>query len=109
MSSEFAMKAVGLTPNKKKPCIFNDIDKESPELQYYMKLSCQLGIMGLNYYGDPDKSFNPNYIVTRDQFVTILSRIIFRDEFNIKHGELTIYDQAKNFVVHSINNISSAL
>ena len=65
--------------------------------------------MGLDYYGDPDKIFNPNYIVTRDQFVTILSRTLFRNEYNIKHGELTLYDQAKNFVIHSLSNISKAL
>lgn len=65
--------------------------------------------MGLDYYGDPDTVFNPNYVVTRDQFVTILSRILFRDEYNIQHGELTIYDRAKNFVIHSLSNISQAL
>jgi hypothetical protein len=65
--------------------------------------------MGLDYYGDPDVIFNPNYVVTRDQFVTILSRILFRNEYNIKHGELTFYDKASNFVSHSLSNISKAL
>jgi hypothetical protein len=109
MASEFAIKVIGLTPDESKTCEFSDIDKESPELQYYMRLSCKLGIMGLDYYGDPDIVFNPNYVVTRDQFVTILSRILFRDEYNIQEGELTIYDKAKNFVTHSLSNISIAL
>ena len=109
MASEFAIKVVGLTPDESRKCNFSDIDKEIPELQYYMRLSCKLWIMGLDYYGDPDVIFNPNYVVTRDQFVTILSRILFRNEYNIKHGELTIYDRAKNFVVHSLSNISKAL
>lgn len=109
MASEFAIKVVWLTPDESRTCEFTDIDKEIPELQYYMRLACKLGIMGLDYYGEPDILFNPNYIVTRDQFVTILSRILFRNEYNIKHGELTIYDKAKNFVSHSLSNISQAL
>lgn len=109
MASEFAIKVVGLTPDESRKCNFNDIEKEIPELQYYMRLSCKLGIMGLDYYGEPDVVFNPNYIVTRDQFVTILSRILFRNEYNIKHGELTLYDKASNFISHSLSNISKAL
>ena len=109
MMSEFAIKVVRRTPDESRECNFKDINKEIPELQQYIRLSCQLGIMGLDYYGDPDIIFNPNYIVTRDQFVTILSRILFRNEYNIQHGELTIYDKAKNFVSHSLSNIGKAL
>ena len=65
--------------------------------------------MGLDYYGDPDTVFNPNYVVTRDQLVTILSRILFRNEYNIQHGELTFFDRARNFVIHSLTNIGQAL
>lgn len=109
MASEFAIKVIGLVPDETRKCDFKDIENETPELQYYMRLSCKLWIMGLDYYGDPDTIFNPNYVVTRDQFVTILSRLLFRDEYNIKQWELTIYDKAKNFVSHSLSNISKAL
>lgn len=102
MASEFALNAVGLIPDENKPCKFSDIRKETPELQYYIQLSCKLGIMGLDYYGDPDTVFNPNYVVTRDQLATILSRILFRNENNIKHDELTLQDKAKNFLNHSL-------
>lgn len=109
MASEFALNTVGLIPDENKPCKFSDIRKETPELQYYIQLSCKLGIMGLDYYGDPDTVFNPNYVVTRDQLATILSRILFRNENNIKHDELTLQDKAKNFLNHSLWNISKAL
>jgi hypothetical protein len=65
--------------------------------------------MGLDYYGDPDTIFNPNYIVTRDQFVTILSRIIFKDEYNLEYEELSFLDKTKNFAIHTLNNITKAL
>ena len=42
MASEFAIKAVGLTPDESRECNFTDIDKELPELQYYMRLACKL-------------------------------------------------------------------
>lgn len=109
MASEFAIKVVGRTPDESKLCVFADIDKETSELQYYIILSCQLGIMGVDYYGNPEDTFNPNYFVTRDQFVTILSRMIFGDEYNIRHNELTFYDRVKNFIKHSLENIGKAL
>jgi len=109
MTSEFAIKVMWLTPDESRTCEFNDIKNEIPELQYYIKLSCKLGIMGLDYYGDPDTIFNPNYIVTRDQFVTILSRIIFKDEYNLEYEELSFLDKTKNFAIHTLNNITKAL
>lgn len=65
--------------------------------------------MGLDYYGNPDIIFNPNYVVTRDQFVTILSRILFRGQFNLEPEEFSFFDKARNLAVHTINNITKAL
>jgi hypothetical protein len=76
MISEFATKVLRLKPDTTRKCEFEDIKNESKDLQYYMVLSCQLGIMGLDYYGSPDVVFNPNYVVRRDQFVTMLSRAL---------------------------------
>ena len=109
MTSIFAMKIFGRTPDERIKCIFKDSSKEDSELQNYIQLSCKLWIMGVDYYGNPDTTFNPNYIVTRDQFVTILSRILFGNTYNIKPGELTFYDKSKNFVSHCLSNISTAL
>lgn len=109
MISEFALKVVWLIPDETRICTFTDISKEDPELQYYMKLSCQLWIMGLDYYGNPDTVFNPNYFVTRDQFVTILSRTLFRGKYNLFPTEYSFFNKAKNFAVHTLNNISNAL
>lgn len=109
MMSEFAIKVLKIKPDESKKCEFSDIKNEIPELQYYMRLSCKLWIMGLDYYGNPDKVFNPNYFVTRDQLVTILSRALFRETFNIKHEEYTFFDRVRNFAIHTITNISTAL
>ena len=76
MISNFAISLGGLTPNTGKNCTFNDINNQSSELRFYIKLSCQLGLMGLNANGTPDQEFNPEDIVTRAQFGTILSRVL---------------------------------
>ena len=109
MVSVFAMKVFGRVPDENKPCVFTDIKKEPEELQQYIQLSCKLGIMGLDYYGNSEVVFKPNYFVTRDQFVTMLSRIFFENKYNIKHGELRFSDRVRNFFKHSLANISKAL
>ncbi|HBB04145.1 TPA: hypothetical protein DCZ39_04610 [Patescibacteria group bacterium] len=41
-------------------------------MRFYIKLACQLGIMGIN-----SSLFNPNGIVTRAEFGTVLSRSLY--------------------------------
>lgn len=109
IASEFAIKALKIIPDTNRICEFSDINNESDELKYYMKLSCQLGIMGLDYYGNPDTVFNPNHFVTRDQFVTILSRMLFRNTYNLKPNEYTFFDRVRNIAIHTLKNITEAL
>ncbi|NOZ44901.1 MAG: hypothetical protein GXP45_07320 [bacterium] len=49
MISVFAVKILGIQPDRTKHCDYNDIENESFKMQYYMKASCQLGLMGLEY------------------------------------------------------------
>ena len=71
MISNFAISLGGLVPNTGKNCTFNDISNQSSELRFYIKLACQLGLMGVGI-----NDFDPNAEVTREQFGTILSRVI---------------------------------
>ena len=69
MISVFAIKIVKLEPDDSKVCNFTDISKETPEFQYYMRLSCKLGLMGMRDDGvTPKTVFNPNGYVDRAQF-----------------------------------------
>lgn len=72
MISNFAITLGGLTPDTGKQCIFGDTANQSAEMKFYIKLSCQLGLMGINM-----TNFDPNGEVTRAQFGTILSRVIW--------------------------------
>jgi len=48
--------------------------------------------MGLESDGKtPDKVFNPNNKVPRSEFGTVLSRLIYGDQYNIHTGEENIY------------------
>lgn len=78
MISEFAVKTVWTPIDYNKTCIFNDMDEESEEMKYYAQLSCQLWLMGLNSdWVTVKDSFNPNEYVTRAQFWTVLSRLLW--------------------------------
>lgn len=82
MISSFAIQVVWLNPKYYKKCQFNDIKNETTEMKYYMKLSCQLWLMWLQYDWTPDIKFNPNGYVTRAQFGAILSRLIRWNKYN---------------------------
>jgi hypothetical protein len=77
MITNFAIRVAGLVPDTSRQRNFTDSDNESIEMQLYIKLSCQLGIMGLKSDGSPDVVFNPADDVTRAEFGTMLSRIIW--------------------------------
>jgi len=71
MISNFAITLGGFTPDSIKQCTFDDVANQSAEMRFYIRISCQLGLMGINM-----TSFDPNGEVTRAQFGTILSRLI---------------------------------
>lgn len=71
MISVFAVMLANKVPNTAQVCEFNDIASQSTEIKFYIKLSCQLGLMGQGI-----DNFDPNGVVTRAQFGTIMSRLI---------------------------------
>ena len=77
MISEYAVKQLKKTPNTSMKCKFTDIKKQSAEMRIYAQAACELGLMGLKSDGTPDTKFNPNAEVTRAQFGTILSRLLY--------------------------------
>lgn len=82
MIVNYTIKVLKKTVNTWAACDFNDIQNETPEMKVYIKLACQLGIMGIQPDGTPMQQFNPNNIVTRTQFGTVLSRVLRGDTYN---------------------------
>lgn len=77
MMVNYAKEVLGKTPDTSLTCEFTDIANQSEELQGYIKEACQLGLMGVGI-----SAFNPNGVVTRAQFGTVLSRALYGDTYN---------------------------
>lgn len=58
-------------------CNFNDISDQSEELRHYIVQSCLLGLMGQEM-----TAFDPDGLVTRAQFGTLLSRTLYGNTYN---------------------------
>ena len=82
MISQFAIKVVGLAPDPSRDCLHDDVSEESDEMQHFIRIGCELGLMGLQYDGEPAETFWPNEIVTRAQFGTVFSRLLWSGENN---------------------------
>ena len=90
MISEFAVNVLGFKPEKWKEWCdkFNDISNLNAELRNFVTVSCELWLMWLEAdWETPAKSFNPGNYVTRAQFGTVLSRLLFGDMYNVKDEE----------------------
>lgn len=79
MMVNYAIKVLHLQPDTSRVCEFLDTATLGPEIQAYITLSCQLGLMGvgINY-------FDPYGEVTRAHFGTTLSRALYGDTYNNK-------------------------
>jgi hypothetical protein len=78
----YAKEVLGKTADVSVECSFSDVANQSAELQSFINEACQMGLMGVNNDGTPASTFNPNGVVTRAQFGTVLSRAIWGDENN---------------------------
>ncbi len=86
MLSVYATEVLEDKPDTTTNCSFVDMKKQSKEMQYYAVVACQLGLMGLNADGTPATKFDPNEEVTRAQFGTTLSRLLYEGENNTSDG-----------------------
>ena len=73
MLSQFAMKVLWLKPDTTKQCNFSDVTPQmDSDYNNWVMLACQLWIMWVNV-----TKFRPNDLVTRAEFGTALSRMLF--------------------------------
>ena len=77
MMTNYAKEVLGKTANTSLECNFTDIGNQTNELQGYIKEVCQLWLMGQGL-----TKFDPNWIVTRAEFGTVLSRSLYGNEYD---------------------------
>ena len=72
---------------KKQPVLsgnadYADVDNSLGDLADYIQKAYQYQIMWINADGTPIKNFNPNGKVSRAEFATVLSRVLFGSKYN---------------------------
>jgi hypothetical protein len=77
MMVNYGREILSIVPDSSLACDFTDIANESAELKGYIIQACQMGLMGVGI-----TAFNPNAVVTRAQFGTVLSRALYADVYN---------------------------
>ncbi len=65
---------------------YEDVWNIQGDLKGYIVLSYQLGLMGRKADGSPLKNFDPYGQVTRAQFATVLSRLLYGDQYENPGG-----------------------
>lgn len=96
LMSMFTIQIMGIYPDTQQQWCdtYNDITHLSPEMKFFTKTVCQLGLMGLEQDGStPKQSFDPDDTITRAEFWTILSRLIYGNMYNVYEGEEDIYQR----------------
>ena len=76
MLSVYAEEIQGKTPDTSKACTFSDIDSVKGDLHDFIIESCQLGIMGQGI-----SAFRPYDTISRAEFGTALSRVLWGNEY----------------------------
>lgn len=68
--------------------VYKDVNKEKLwDLADYVQLAYQYQIMWINADGTPMENFNPNKPVSRWEFATVLSRVLYGDTYNQNWAE----------------------
>ncbi len=88
------------TLNHGTACDFDDIKTQTEDIQEYIRVACQMGIMGINI-----EDFDPNGIVDRAQFATVLSRALYWSIYNTETLRYAEHIQAlkKNNIITDTN------
>lgn len=86
MMSVFAMKVFGKKAVKTDTVQYADVKMEG-DLPGFIQLAYQLQIMGIDAKGNALPSFNPNAEVTRAEFATVLSRVLYGDTYNTEGAD----------------------
>lgn len=88
IASAYALHVLDIKPDMSRSTVcsaYSDI-ADRGDLTYWMQVSCMLNIMGQKSDGKtPDNTFRPEEIVTRSQYLTVLSRMLFGDAYNSKN------------------------
>ncbi len=82
MMSQYISSVLKKSPLKIDEPSYVDVEENLWDLTGYIAKAYQYQIMGINADGTPLKEFNPNGLVSRAEFATVFSRVLFWDKYN---------------------------
>ena len=81
MMVQFSANVLWKKPVKSENVTYQDVNSDNV-FNDYIKLAYQYQIMGINTDGTPIKNFKPNKRITRAEFATVLSRVLYGLTYN---------------------------
>ena len=78
----YIQKVKKITPLKTDDPKYSDVDSSLWDLADYIKLAYQYQIMGIDGSWNALNEFNPNGLVTRAEYATVFSRVLFWSKYN---------------------------
>ncbi len=82
MMSVYVTKVLGKQPVLTGVAQYPDVDSKMGDLADYIQLAYQLQIMGIHHDGTALTYFEPNKFVTRAEFATVFSRVLYGAKYN---------------------------
>ena len=82
MMSVYVTKVLGKQPVLTGVAQYPDVDSKMGDLADYVQLAYQLQIMGIHHDGTSLSYFEPNKFVTRAEFATVFSRVLYGAKYN---------------------------
>ena len=82
MMSVYVTKVLGKQPVLTGVVQYPDVDSKMGDLADYIQLAYQLQIMGIHHDGTSLSYFEPNKFVTRAEFATVFSRVLYGAKYN---------------------------
>ncbi len=83
MMSQYMTKVLWQTPAvTEEKANYADVDESLGDLADFIQTAYAYKIMWINADGTPLKNFNPNGKVTRAEYATVFSRVLFGDKYN---------------------------
>ena len=90
MMSQYMTKVLWKTPVDAEQAGYGDVNESLGDLADYIQTAYAYKIMWINADGTPLKNFNPNGKVTRAEYATVFSRVLYGDKYN--KSEWNYYD-----------------
>ena len=82
MMSQYMTKVLWKTPVEAEKVNYADVDESLWDLADFIQIAYAYKIMWINADGTPLNNFNPNRKVTRAEYATVFSRVLFGDKYN---------------------------